>query len=111
MASVAIRRNDIVKVLCGKDRGKEGRVLKVLDSERVIVENVAKLRRHTRPNPGKGIKGGIVEREGTVHVSNVMIICPECAKPTRVRRTRAEDGTRTRTCRRCQGVVERKVEE
>jgi large subunit ribosomal protein L24 len=74
-----IRRNDQVVVTTGKDSGKKGRVLKVLPTKnRVIVEGLNMIKRHTRPNPQKNIKGGIVEREGAMHASNVQLVCPEC---------------------------------
>ena len=81
MSSLAtpIRKNDNVLVVTGKDRGKRGRVLKVLpDKNRLIVEGVNMIKRHTKPNPGKNIKGGIVEREASLHASNVQLVCPEC---------------------------------
>ena len=80
-----IRRNDTVIVTTGKDSGKRGRVLKVLPvKNRLIVEGVNMIKRHTRPNPQRNIKGGIVEREGALHASNVQLVCPECGKMTRV---------------------------
>jgi large subunit ribosomal protein L24 len=73
---IQIRKNDQVKVIAGKDLNKTGRVLRVLrDKGRVVVEGVSFLKRHTRPNPQKQIKGGIVEREAPIHISNVMIVC------------------------------------
>lgn len=74
-ARIRIKKNDMVKVIAGKDRGKSGRVLDVnRDTGRIMVEGVAMLKRHTKANPAKQIKGGIAEREGTIHVSNVMIL-------------------------------------
>ena len=74
-----VRRNDNVKVVAGRDRGKSGRVLRIIpDTNRLVVEGVNFVKRHTKPNPGKNIKGGIVEREASLHVSNVQLICPEC---------------------------------
>src|SRR6185295_123118 len=74
-----IRRNDTVIVTAGKDRGKRGRVLKVLPAKnRLVVEGVNMIKRHTKPNPGRNIKGGIVEREASLHASNVQLVCPEC---------------------------------
>src|SRR5712692_2621162 len=80
-----IRKNDNVIVVTGKDRGKRARVLKVVpESNRLIVEGVNLIKRHTKPNPGKNIKGGIVEREAPVAASNVQLVCPECGAQTRV---------------------------
>ncbi len=103
-----IRRNDNVVVTTGKDRGKRGRVLKVLPADnRVVVEGVNFISRHTRPNPSKNIKGGIVKREASLHASNVQIVCPECSAPTRVGHRILGDGRKVRICRKCQGVVDK----
>ena len=74
-----IRRNDTVIVIAGRDRGKRGRVLRVVPADnRLLVEGVNIIKRHTRPNPQRNIKGGIVERESALHASNVQLVCPEC---------------------------------
>jgi large subunit ribosomal protein L24 len=102
-----IRKNDTVLVIAGKGRGKRGRVLKVLpEKNRLIVEGVAMIKRHTRPNPQRNIKGGIVEREGPVHASNVQLVCPECGKMTRVGR-QVQGDRKVRICRKCEGVIDR----
>jgi len=103
-----IRRNDNVMVTAGKDRGKRGRVLKVLpDTNRIVVEGVNFINRHTRPNPSKNIKGGIVKREATLHASNVQLVCPECGARTRIGHRVLGDGRKVRICRKCQGVVDK----
>ena len=103
-----IRKNDNVLVITGKDRGKRGRVLQVLPEKgRVIVEGVNFIKRHTRPNPQKNVKGGIVEREAAINASNVQLVCPECGSPTRVGRRLLDDGRRVRTCVKCKGVVDK----
>ena len=103
-----IRKNDTVLVITGKDRGKRGRVLKVLpDKNRLIVEGMNVIKRHTKPNPGKNIKGGIVEREAPLALSNVQLVCPECSNRTRVGRQRLDDGRRVRICRKCKGVIDK----
>ncbi|HAK54430.1 MAG TPA: 50S ribosomal protein L24 [Acidobacteria bacterium] len=103
-----IRRNDNVLVMAGRDRGKRGRVLRVIpDANRVVVEGVNFVKRHTKPNPGKNIKGGIVEREASLHASNVQLVCPECGAATRIGRQVLEDGRKVRICRKCEGVVDR----
>jgi len=103
-----IRKNDNVLVLSGKDRGKRGRVLRVVPADnRLVVEGVNFIKRHTRPNPQRNIKGGIVEREAPIHASNVQMVCPECGDPTRLGRRSLEDGRKVRICRKCQGVVDR----
>jgi large subunit ribosomal protein L24 len=104
----AIRKNDTVIVVTGRDRGKRGRVLRVLPSKgRVIVEGVNFIKRHTRPNPQRNVKGGIVEREAGLHASNVQLVCPECGAQTRIGRRRLDDGRSVRYCVKCKGVVDK----
>jgi large subunit ribosomal protein L24 len=109
-----IRRNDNVLVIAGKDRGKRGRVLKVLPAKRtdksklrLIVEGVNMIKRHTKPNPGKNVMGGIIEREASLHASNVQLVCPECGVQTRVGHKILGDGRKVRICRKCEGVVDK----
>ncbi|MDA1183573.1 MAG: 50S ribosomal protein L24 [Acidobacteria bacterium] len=103
-----IRRNDTVVVTAGKDNGKRGRVLKVLPvRNRLVVEGVNIIKRHTRPNPQKNIKGGVVEREASLHASNVQLVCPECSTMTRVGHRILTDGRKVRFCRKCEGVVDK----
>jgi large subunit ribosomal protein L24 len=103
-----IRRNDNVVVTTGKDRGKRGRVLKVVpEKNRLIVEGVNFIKRHTKPNPQRQIKGGVMEREASLHASNVQLVCPECGKPTRIGRKILGDGRKVRICRKCEGVVDK----
>jgi large subunit ribosomal protein L24 len=102
-----IRRNDNVVVTTGKDRGKRGRVLRVITTKnRMVVEGVNIIKRHTKPNPQKNIKGGILEREAGVHASNLQLVCPECGKATRVGH-RIQGDRKVRVCRKCDGVVDR----
>ena len=103
-----IRKNDNVVVVAGKDRGKRGRVLQVVpDKNRVVVEGVNFIKKHTRPNPQANIKGGSVEREASLHASNVQIVCPECGAPTRIGRQLLGDGRKVRVCRKCDGAVDK----
>ena len=103
-----VRKNDNVVVVAGKDRGKRGRVLRVVpDKNRVIVEGVNFIKKHTRPNPQANVKGGIVEREAALHASNVQIVCPECGAPTRIGRELLADGRKVRICRKCDGAVDK----
>ena len=103
-----VRRNDTVIVIAGKDRGKRGRVLKLLpERNRVVVEGANFIKRHTRPNPSRNIKGGVVEREASLHASNLQLVCPECGAQTRVGRRLLGDGRKVRICRKCEGVVDR----
>jgi large subunit ribosomal protein L24 len=103
-----IRRNDNVVVLAGKDAGKRGRVLKVLpEKNRLIIEGVNLIKRHTKPNPGKNIKGGVVQREASLNASNVQLVCPECGAQARVGHQVLADGRKVRICRKCKGVVDK----
>jgi large subunit ribosomal protein L24 len=104
----SVRKNDEVIVLAGKDRGKRGRVLQVLpERNRVVVEGVNMIKRHTKPNPQKNVKGGIVERESSIHASNVQPIDPESGKATRVGRKVLDDGRRVRVSRRSGSVLDK----
>jgi len=97
-----IRKNDNVLVTTGKDRGKKGRVIRVVpEKNRLIVEGVNLIKRHTRPNPAKNIKGGVVQREASLHASNVQLVCPECGAHTRVGHKVLDDGRKVRICRKC----------
>jgi large subunit ribosomal protein L24 len=103
-----LRKNDTVQVIAGRDAGKQGKVLKILrEKNRVIVQGVGFIKKHTRPNPQRNIKGGIAEREAPIHASNVMIVCGECNKRTRIGHKVMGDGKKARICRRCQGVLDR----
>jgi large subunit ribosomal protein L24 len=96
-----VAKDDTVIVLSGKYRGKMGRVLRVFpDKGKVIVEHVNTVKRHTRPNPQKGIQGGILEKEAPIHVSKIMVVDPTSGKPTRVGHKRLADGKKVRVARR-----------
>ncbi len=107
---IELRKNDTVKVIAGKDKGKQGRVLNV-DSKtgKALVEGVQTVKRHTRPNPQRQIKGGIAERESPIHISNLMIVCPSCG-PSRIgHKVEVSSGgkaRRTRICRKCGAPLE-----
>jgi large subunit ribosomal protein L24 len=109
---IQLKRNDQVRVIAGRDKGKTGRVLNVNPfNGKVLVEHVSMIKRHTRPNPSKQIKGGIAERESPVAVSNLMIVCPQCG-PVRIAHhiEKLPGGTtrRTRVCRKCGQTLDRK---
>ena len=102
MEKVHVKKNDQVLVLAGKDRGARGRVLRVLPGKgKAIVERVNMIKRHTRPNPQRGVQGGILEREAPIQVSNLMVVCPECGQPSRLGRKRLETGKGVRVCKNC----------
>jgi large subunit ribosomal protein L24 len=105
---LSIRKGDQVRVMTGRDKGKVGRVLSVDPIQATVtVEHANMIKRHTRPNPSKNIKGGIVEREGAMSISNVLLVCPACNKPTRVGHSVLPDGSKVRTCRRCGTTLEK----
>jgi large subunit ribosomal protein L24 len=96
-----IRKNDMVMVITGRDRGKTGKVMRVLPEHgRVVVERLNVVKRHSRPR-GAASPGGIVEKEAAIDLSNVMILCERCNAPVRIGMKHAADGTKTRICRRC----------
>jgi len=100
-------KGDTVLVVAGNDRGKTGKVLAVFPgAERVLVEGVNFVKRHTRPSQ-QNPQGGIVEREAPIHLSNAMLYCSKCGRGTRVRHTTLGDGTRTRVCAHCAEVIEK----
>ncbi len=97
-----IKKEDRVLVIAGRDRGKVGKVLRVLpDRKRVLVEKVNMIKRHTRGGASQTGQGGIVEKEAPVQISNLKLICGKCTEPTRVGRKVLEDGRRVRVCKKC----------
>jgi|SRR6185312_2736423 len=109
---IELRKNDQVKVIAGRDRGKTGRILEVDKATgRVVVEHVNMIKRHTRKNPAKQIAGGIAEKESPIAVSNVMIVCGKCG-PARIGHHVTEvpggKSRRTRICRKCGQTLDKK---
>jgi large subunit ribosomal protein L24 len=101
-----VRKNDTVEVLSGRDRGKRGKVLRVIPkAERVVVEGVNIRKRHMRPRQGAE-QGGIVEFPAPLHVSNVGVVCPRCGEPRRLGFRLLADGTKVRHCKRCDEVIQ-----
>ena len=101
-----IRRDDTVQIVSGNDRGKRGRVLRVIKGgDRLIVEGVRMMKRHTRPTQ-RDPQGGIVEREAPISASNVMVICPKTDGPTRIRKTKLEDGRNMRVSARSGEMID-----
>ncbi|HXE89686.1 MAG TPA: 50S ribosomal protein L24 [Terriglobales bacterium] len=97
---VDIRRNDTVRVITGRDKGKEGRVLRVFPNDRkVLVEHVAMVKKNVRPNPQRNIKGGVAEQESRISISNVMLVCSTCG-PVRIGHDHRGD-RKVRVCRKC----------
>jgi large subunit ribosomal protein L24 len=103
---VAIRRNDTVKVISGRDKGKEGRVLRVFPGDgKVLVEHVMMVKKHVRPNPQRNIKGGIAEQESRIDLSNVQLVCPTCG-PVRIGHEMRGD-RKVRVCKKCDTTLDK----
>ena len=103
---VDIKRNDQVKVITGRDKGKQGRVLRVFPGEgKVLVEHVMMVKKNVRPNPQRNIKGGIAEQESPISISNVMVVCPGCG-PSRIGH-KEQSGRWVRICRRCEAPLDK----
>ncbi len=103
-----IKKDDQVKVLAGKDKGKSGRVLRVFPKgSRAVVETINRIKRHTRPNPQRNVQGGIGEREAPIHISNLKVICPECGDSVRVGFKILADGNKVRVCKSCSATIDK----
>jgi large subunit ribosomal protein L24 len=104
---VDIRRNDNVRVITGRDKGKEGRVLRVMPAAgKVLVEHVMMVKKNVRPNPQKNIKGGIAEQESPISISNVQLVCSSCQRPVRLGHELRGD-RHVRVCRTCGNTLEK----
>ena len=105
--SLKLKKNDTVAIITGKDRGKKGRLIEVLPKEgRVLVEGINYRKVHQRPTRANP-KGGIVQMEGMLDISNVLLICPRCNKAARVGYTFLADGTKQRICKKCKEILEK----
>ncbi len=103
---VSLKKDDKVKVIAGKDKGKIGKVIKVIrKNNRVLIENVNIVKRHSKPN-AQNKQGGIVESEAPIHYSNVMLMCNKCMAPVRIKKQRLEDGNKMRVCRKCSELID-----
>jgi large subunit ribosomal protein L24 len=108
MAKRLIKKGDTVIVIRGKDRGKTGKVLRVLpDKQRAIVERVNFIKEFIRQDRSRNIQGGIMEKEAPIHLSNLMLFCSECNRGARVKNKILEDGTKIRVCHRCETSLDR----
>ncbi|MFA5515113.1 MAG: 50S ribosomal protein L24 [Desulfuromonadales bacterium] len=102
-----VKKNDMVMVIAGKEKGKSGKVLRVFsDKGRVLVEDLNKVKRHTRPSRTNA-EGGIIEKEAAMDVSNVLLLCAACHKPTRTGIRVLEDGSKARFCKKCNEIVDK----
>ena len=103
----SLKKNDLVMVIAGKEKGKSGSILKVFPRKnRALIEKVNFIKKHTRPS-GQTRQGGIVEREAPIHVSNVMVICEKCNLPIRVGKKILDDGKKVRVCKKCGGLLDK----
>ncbi|MFH7325289.1 50S ribosomal protein L24 [Desulfurivibrio sp. C05AmB] len=108
-AKTHIKVNDRVEVIAGGDKGRVGKVIRIdRNRGRAVVEKINMIKRHTKPN-ALNQQGGIIDKEAPVAISNLMLICPKCAKTSRVARKALEDGTRVRICKKCGESVEGKA--
>ncbi len=104
--SLGIRKEDTVNVISGKYKGRKGRVLAVNKAKgNILIENINIINKHMKPNKTYA-QGGIIEKEAPIHISNVMLVCPKCGKPTRIGATVLEGGKRHRTCKECREVID-----
>jgi len=107
VAKTKIRKNDTVMVIAGKERGKTGKVLRVMrENGRVFIERLNVVKRHQKPRSAQS-PGGVVEKEASIDLSNVMIMCERCNAPARIGARLLENGTKVRLCRRCGEVIDR----
>lgn len=107
MSKLHVKKGDKVQILAGKDKGKKGKILRSYPSkQRIVVEGANIVKRHTRPTQ-KSPQGGIIDKPGSIHVSNVQLICPHCNEPTRLGSKRTEQGKRIRVCRKCDGEIDK----
>jgi large subunit ribosomal protein L24 len=101
-----IKKDDKVKVIAGKDKGKIGKVLRLKrKNNRLIIENINMMKKHARPS-AKHRQGGIIESESPIHSSNVMLMCSKCVTPVRIKMKRFEDGKKIRVCRKCNEIID-----
>ena len=101
-----LRINDKVEVIAGKDKGRVGKVLRIQkESNRIIVERINLVKKHQKATDATQ-SGQIIEKEAAVHISNVMLVCPECAETVKIGRKLLEDGTKVRVCKKCRATIE-----
>ncbi len=107
VAKLHVKKNDVVKIIAGKEQGKTGKVLRVYPAKgRVVVESLNVIKRHTRPNQ-LNPEGGIIEKEAPLSLSNVMLVCGSCNQATRTGVRLLEDGSKTRFCKKCNESVDK----
>ncbi len=107
MNKIKFKKNDVVVVISGKDKGKTGKILKVFpEKNNVIVEKVNFIKEFIRRDQSRNIQGGVMEKEAPIHISNLMLYCSECGRGIRVKKKRLENGNNIRICGRCESTME-----
>jgi large subunit ribosomal protein L24 len=107
MNKVVLKKNDMVIVINGKDSGKTGKILKVIpEKNRAIVEKINFIKEFIRRDQSKNIQGGVMEKEGPIHISNLMLFCSECGQGVRIKKKKLGDGSTTRVCVKCDSSIE-----
>jgi large subunit ribosomal protein L24 len=107
MNKLMFKKNDMVMVISGKNRGKTGKILKVFpEKDKVIVEKVNFIKEFIRRDQSRNIQGGVMEKEAPIHVSNLMLYCSECGRGIRMKKKKLEDGRNIRVCKRCESTIE-----
>ncbi len=102
---LSIKKNDTVLIVTGKEKGKKGRVISVEPKkDKILIERINIIKRHMKPSK-KYSQGGIIEKEAPLHISNVMLVCSKCEKPTRIGNTILSDGKKARVCKKCKEVI------
>jgi large subunit ribosomal protein L24 len=104
---VALKKGDNVLVICGEDKGKSGKIIDIFpNKDKVIIQGVRFLKKHMKPTQ-KSPQGGIVKQEGTIHLSNVRLVCNKCNKPTSVKRDITKEGKKVRVCKKCGEIIDK----
>lgn len=104
---IALKKGDNVLVICGEDKGKSGKIIDIVPKkDKVIIEGVRFLKKHMKPTQ-KSPQGGIVNQEGTIHLSNVKLICNKCNKPTRIKKDVTKEGKKVRICKKCGEIIDK----
>jgi len=104
---VNFKKGDNVLVISGDDKGKSGKIVSIFPEKmRVIIEGVNFLKKHNKPSQ-KVPQGGVIKKEGTLHISNIKLICNKCNKPTNIKRERTKEGKRVRVCKKCGEIIDK----
>ncbi len=109
MRKILLKKDDMVMVITGREKNKRGKILHVYKEKgKILLEGLNRVKRHTRSIPQQKIQGGIIEKEVPIDISNVMYVCPNCNRPTRLGKISLADSTKVRICKKCNEVIEKK---